>query len=220
MSTLTRIFLLTAIAAAPVTALADTPPPPAAPPAPATSLTTTLTVSVDNLSQVERDALAAADALAAEAQQVMEQWVSTQAVGEAKLFARLYFPVAGTDPFKFTTAYDTLADHDLTPLEDKVLLRSQAFQYAIVCDTNGYVPAHNTRYAQRSSGNKAQDAANNRTKRILGDAASLHAAHSDARFLDQRVHLETGDVIGEISVPLVVRGKRWGSVRVGFRRAE
>ena len=218
MSTLTRIFLFTALAAAPVTALADTPPP--APPAPATTLTTTLSASIDNLSPVEHDALAAADALAAEAQAAMEQWVTTQAVSEAKLFSRLYFPVAGTDPLKYTTAYDTLADHDLTPLEDKVLLRSQAFQYAIVCDSNGYVPAHNTRYAHGASGNKAQDAANNRTKRIFGDTASLQATHSDARFLDQRVRLETGEVIGEISVPLMVHGKRWGSVRVGFRRAD
>jgi hypothetical protein len=211
------LIFLAAAAAVPATALADTAPATTAP-APATTLTTTLTVAIDNLSPVERDALAAADALAAEAAQAMEAWVTTQAVTEPKLFARMYFPVAGTDPLKYTTAYDTLADHDLTPLEDKALLKSQAFQYAFVCDANGYIPAHNTRYSQRSNGNKAQDAANNRTKRIFGDSATLQATHSDARFLDQRVRLETGDVIGEISVPLVVRGKRWGSVRVGFRR--
>lgn len=172
----------------------------------------------DELSPVERDALAAAEQLAADATLAMEQWVTTQAVTEQRLFARMYFPVAKTEPLKFTTAYDTFADRDLVPLEDKALARSTAFQYAFVADINGYVPAHNTRFAQPKTGNAAQDVASNRTKRLFGDVASVQAARSDARYLVQRVKLETGDIIGEVSVPLTVRGKHWGSVRVGFRR--
>lgn len=176
------------------------------------------TASPEELSGVERDALATAEQLAADASLAMEQWVTSQSVTELRLFARMYFPIAGTEPVKFTTVYDKLADRDLTPLEDKALARSTAFQYAFVADLNGYVPAHNTRFAQPKTGNAAQDAAGNRTKRSFGDAASIRASRSEARYLVQRVKLETGDIIGEVSVPLTVRGKRWGSVRVGFRR--
>jgi len=55
---------------------------------------------------------------------------------------------------------------------------------------------------------------------MLGDPASLVAARSEARFLIQRVRLDTGDVIYDLSVPVTVRGKHWGCARIGFRRAE
>ena len=93
-------------------------------------------------------------------------------------------------------------------------------QYAIVTDINGYVPAHNTRFAQPLTGNAQQDYVNNRTKRIFGDLASIIAARSEAKYLIQRVKLETGDIIYDLSVPVMVKGKHWGCVRIGYRRVE
>lgn len=184
---------------------------PAAPPAAAPA---------DTMTAQEREVLAAAEQLASDAAQVMEQWLITQAVTPERLFARLYFPMAKTDPMKFSTPYDQLAERDIVPLEDKTLSRSTALQYAIVTDINAYVPAHNSRFAQPLTGNAQQDYINNRTKRILGDIPSLLAARSEARYLIQRVRLETGDVLYDLSVPINVRGKHWGCARIGFRRAE
>lgn len=177
-------------------------------------------VSSDALTEQDREVLAAAEQLAGDATQVIEQWIVTQATTENRVFARLYFPVPKTDPQKYTSPYDALADRDLVGPEDKALARSPALQYAIVTDINGYVPAHNTRFAQPLSGVTAQDYVNNRTKRMLGDLASVTAARSEAHFLIQRVKLETGDVIYDLSVPVVVRGKHWGCARIGYRRAE
>ncbi|MBC7974211.1 MAG: hypothetical protein H7138_04445 [Myxococcales bacterium] len=87
-------------------------------------------------------------------------------------------------------------------------------------DSNGYVPAHNTRFTQPLTGKPDKDYANNRTKRLLGDLASLRAARSEARYLLQRTALETGEVIYDLSVPIMVRGKHWGCARIGYRRAE
>jgi methyl-accepting chemotaxis protein len=174
----------------------------------------------DSLSPQDRDALAAAEQLAGEASQAIEQWLSTQAITEDRLFARVYFPVAKTNPKKFSTPYDALAERDLVAVEDRVLSRSPAFQYAIVTDINAYVPAHNTRFAQPLTGNVAEDYIHNRTKRLLGDDASVLAAHSEARYLLQRSKLDRGEVIFDISVPVVVRGKRWGCARIGYRRSE
>jgi methyl-accepting chemotaxis protein len=164
--------------------------------------------------------LATAEQLAAESAQVIEQWITTQAMTEERVFARLYFPVAKTDPQKYSTPYDMLADRDIVGSEDKVLARSPTVQYAIVTDINGYVPAHNTRFAQPLTGNAAQDYVNNRTKRILGDFASLVAARSEGRYLVQRTRVETGDVVYDVSVPVIVRGKHWGCARIGYRRTE
>jgi methyl-accepting chemotaxis protein len=175
---------------------------------------------VDGLTAQDRDALASAEQLAAEASQVIDQWISSQAVTEARLFARLYFPIVQTEPQKYSTPYDKLADRDLVGIEDRVLARAPAFLYAIVTDVNGYVPAHNTRFAQPLTGDAAVDYVNNRTKRMLGDPASVLAARSDARFMFQRSRLDTGDVIYDVSVPVIVRGKHWGCARIGYRRTE
>lgn len=174
----------------------------------------------DGMSPQDREVLSATEQLANDASQALEQWIATQAVTEDRLFARLYYPIPKTEPRKWTTHYDTLADRDLVGPEDKALGRSPLMQYAIVTDLNGYVPAHNSRFAQSLTGNMAQDYVNNRTKRILGDLASFAASRNEARYLMQRTQLETGDVIYEISVPIKVRGKHWGCARIGYRRAE
>ena len=203
--------LLLALCAAPLAAAAQ-PAAPAPPRAPE--------IATDALSVQDKEMLAVAEQLASDASQAIDQWIITQATTEDRMFARLYFPIAKTDPQKFTTPYDALADHDFVPFEDKALARSAAMQYAIATDINGYVPAHNTRYAQPLSGVTAQDYVNNRTKRIFGDLASVTAARNEAKFLIQRVKLETGDMIYDLSVPIMVRGKHWGCARIGYRRSE
>ncbi len=163
----------------------------------------------------EYEVLSVAEQFAADAKHAIDGWIATQAVSEPRLFARLYFPVANSDPARFTTAYDVIAERDLVPLEDKVLASSATYAYAIVTDLNGYVPAFNSRY-----GDARQDGASSRSKRMFGDRASIHAGRSDARYLVQRTRLETGEQVVDLSVPLVVRGKHWGCVRIGFRAAD
>ncbi len=215
--TLHRTLLLAALAAAPLAspALAQTAATPPARPAAAAP-----DAQADGLSTQDREVLAAAEQLATETGQVIEQWIITQATTEDKVFSRLYYPIPKTDPLKFSTPYDTFAEHDLVGPEDKTLSRSAAWQYAIVTDINGYVPAHNTRFAQPLTGVSAQDYVNSRTKRMFGDLASLTAARNEGHFLIQRVRLETGDVIYDLSVPVMVRGKHWGCARIGYRRSE
>jgi methyl-accepting chemotaxis protein len=221
-----RTLLLAALATAPALAPsalaqpANPPPPPARPAAPAAAAAAAAAPEADGLNAQDREVLTAAEALAKEASQVIEQWIITQATTEDRVFARLYFPVPKTDPLKFTTPYDTLAERDLVGPEDKTLARSTAWQYAIITDINGYVPAHNTRFAQPLTGVTAQDYNNNRSKRMFGDLASFNAARNEKPFLRQSFRLESGDLIYDLSVPVMVRGKHWGCARIGYRRSE
>lgn len=219
--TLHRTLLLATLAIAPAlapSALAQTASPPPARPAAAAAAAPE--APADGLSTQDREVLVAAQALAKEATQVIEQWIITQASTEDRVFSRLYFPVPKTDPLKFTTPYDTLAERDLVGPEDKTLARSAAWQYAILTDINGYVPAHNTRFAQPLTGVTAQDYNNNRSKRMFGDRASFAAARNEKPFLIQSFQLESGDMIYDLSVPVMVRGKHWGCARIGYRRSE
>lgn len=205
-----RFLLVAALAAAPAGVHADTATP-AAPCPPA---------GIDALTAQDREVLAAAEQLAQESAQVLEQWIVAQVIAEEQLFSRLYFPVPNTTPRKFTTVYDKMADRDLIGPEDKALARSPALQYAIVTDINGYVPAHNTRYTRPLTGDATKDYLGIRTKRLLIDPVSIAAARSSARYLIQQTKGDAGEVISDLSVPVVVRGKPWGCVRIGYRRAE
>lgn len=212
---MTKIVSSSMFALAVLASTASAAPTPAAPPPKSAGDATSEAQSAQ-----EKEVLAAAEQLAQEASAAMERWITTQAITEDRLFARFYFPVANTKPQKYTSVYDTLADRDLVGPEDKALARGTSFQYAIVTDSNGYIPAHNTRFSRPLTGDATQDYANNRTKRMLGDTASLIAARSDARYLILRTKTETGEVVHDLSVPIVVRGKHWGCARIGYRRVE
>jgi methyl-accepting chemotaxis protein len=203
-----RICFAIALLASPALAAPKTEPPPKTP----------AELAAEAQAEQEHEALAAAETLAHDASVAMEKWIDAKTTSEDRLFARLYFPVPNTSPQRYTTQYDTLADHDLIPIEDKALLSDKSFQYAIVTDSNGYIPAHNTRYTKPLTGNAQQDYLNNRTKRMLADTASLIAGRSEAPHLILRTKLETGEVVYDMSVPIVVRGKHWGCARVGYKK--
>lgn len=176
--------------------------------------------SSDSLSAQDREILATAEQLASDATQALERWISSQSISQDRLFARIYLPVPKTDPYKFTTPYDALAQRDFVAPQDRALAKSPSQVYAIITDINGYVAVHNSRYNQPLTGDAATDYANNQSRRLLGDIASFAAGKNRARYLQQRVQREAGEVIYEISVPVMVRGQHWGCVRVGYNRTE
>lgn len=157
---------------------------------------------------------------ARDAGQVLERWIDTRAVSEEKLFARLYYPMSNTDPIKYNTDYDALADRDLPAVQEKYAAKSSLVIFAVVTDINGYIPTHNQRYSQPLTGNRALDLVNNRTKRIFGDAVGFRAARNEKPYLLQQYQRDTGELMGDLSVPVFVKGKHWGSVRIGFRQVE
>jgi methyl-accepting chemotaxis protein len=41
-----------------------------------------------------------------------------------------------------------------------------------------------------------------------------------APFLIQNYQRDTGETMADLSVPVVIQGKHWGAVRIGYRRME
>lgn len=201
-------FLAGALASVAAPAHADTPSSaPSCPP------------SGDALTDQDRQALAAAEQLAQEASGVIEQWITAQVLAEDQLFARFYFPVAKTNPRRFTTVYDQLADRDLMGPGDKALAASPQYVYAFVTDVGSYAPVHNTKFSRPLTGDAEKDNAGNRAKRIMLDPVSVNAARSTARYLLQKSQ-DGGTKIYDVSVPIMVRGKHWGTARIGYKRGE
>jgi methyl-accepting chemotaxis protein len=209
MTQTTRILgsLLAALLLSSSSALAAEPARPGAPPA-------------DGLTPQERDVLAVAQEFASRVTEAIDKWLASKETTEESLFAFLYYPVPKTDPPKFTTGWDRLSDRDLQGIEEAIKGKSQSFVFAVVVDRNGYLPTHNLEYSQVLTNDPAVDLVKNRTKRIFNDRTGLAAARSQAPYLIQRYQRDTGEAMGDLSVPLFVRGNHWGAVRIGYRAAE
>lgn len=175
---------------------------------------------VEALTPQEREMLALGNEFARRVQETLERWIAAKEITPERLFGFLYYPVPDTDPPKFTTDYDRLADRDLPAIQEGLLARSAAIVFTVTVDRNGYLPTHNQRYSQPLTGNLANDLVNNRTKRIFNDRTGLAAAQNTAPFLIQRYQRDTGEAMADLSVPVQVQGKHWGAVRIGFRYVE
>jgi methyl-accepting chemotaxis protein len=170
------------------------------------------------LSSQDQEMLGFGTEFAREASQLFEKWIATGTISEEKLFSRLYYPVANTDPVKYATDYDAQADRDFPAVQEKYLSKSGAMLFAIITDSNGYVPTHNRQFTQPLTGNRAVDLVSNRTKRIFGDVTGFNSARNENRYLLQRYSRDTGEVALDLSVPIYVKGKHWGCVRLGYRQ--
>jgi methyl-accepting chemotaxis protein len=175
------------------------------------------TATSDALTPQEHEMLALATDFSRRCSETLQRWVAGKETTEEKLFSWIYYPMARTDPPKFTTDWDRFSDRDILPVEEAVLAKSPVIVYAVLVDRNGYLPTHNARYSQPLTGNLANDLVNNRTKRIFNDRTGIAAARSQAPFLIQRYQRDTGETMADLSVPVLVGGAHWGAVRIGYR---
>jgi methyl-accepting chemotaxis protein len=162
------------------------------------------------LTEIVREAAQAAST-------ALEACVDRKEFSLEELFDRNYVPIPNTDPVKYRTRYDQVADRILPGVQEPILDRNREVTYAIACDTGGYVPTHNRRFSQPLTGDKAKDFVGNRTKRIFGDPVGRQCGSHELPFLLQTYRRDTGEIMHDISAPIVVKGRHWGGFRIGYK---
>ena len=135
---------------------------------------------------------------------------------QVDVFDRNYRPVPGTDPPKYRTGYDAQCETVLRPLYDQLLDSLGGARFALCVDANGFAPTHNSRYSQPLTGKREIDLQHSRDKRIFNDGTGLRAARNQNAFLLQTYMRDTGEILCDLSLPLLVGGRHWGAVRLGF----
>jgi methyl-accepting chemotaxis protein len=153
---------------------------------------------------------------------------------------------SGFTPPKFHTAYDALVDVAMMEKMDAVLEAEPQLTFALPFDLNVYAPAHNRIYTHDWTGDPAIDLAGNRSKRFFLDSGALTRAsrmelgvelpsrvltrdeyksagamlHQPAdgrrRLLLQTYARDTGAILSAMSVPLYVKGQRFGVVTIAW----
>jgi methyl-accepting chemotaxis protein len=135
-----------------------------------------------------------------------------------QLFDTFYIPIPNTEPQKFHTQYDRMIDGIIRPILDKYLEADEHFIFVVAVDRNGYLPTHNARYSQPLTGEGDHDTRWNRTKRIFSDRTGLAAARNTEPILLQRYSRDTGEEMTDLSIPIIVKKRHWGALRIGYKQ--
>jgi len=160
--------------------------------------------------------LAIAQDFSRECMRIFEDSIDNGIISEVDLFDRDYKPIPNTDPQKFNTKYDRFTDKYILDLEERYLVQDENIRFLVIVDDNGFLPTHNVKFSQPLTGNKEVDLIRNRTKRLFNDRTGLKAARNRDSYLLQTYLRDTGQFMNDLSMPLTVKGRRWGAVRIGF----
>ncbi len=139
-------------------------------------------------------------------------------LNQGKLFDTFYIPIPNTNPQKYKTQYDKYTDEVLRLILDQYLKKNPKFLFVIAVDKNGYLPTHNSKYSRPITGNIDYDTKNNRTKRIFNDRTGLAAARNQKPYLLQIYQRDTGETLADLSVPIFIKDKHWGAIRIGYKK--
>ena len=148
-------------------------------------------------------------------ERILGEAIASRELTAEQLFDEHYVPIPGTEPQKYHTKFDEFSDRAVQALEDEFLKDDQVV-FAVLVDRNGYLPTHNSKYSIPLSGDREKDKVANRTKRMFNDEVGLAAARNTEPFLKQVYQRDTGEKMWDLSTPVYVGGKHWGSFRVGF----
>jgi len=81
----------------------------------------------------------------------------------------------------------------------------------------GYVPTHNRAFSQPPVGNPEIDRVKSRSKRLFNDRTGGRCGSHQRRLLLQTYSRDTGELMHDLSVPIMVGGRHWGGLRLGYR---
>lgn len=181
-------------------------------------LCATTAPAAETLTSFDNQAREDANQCAAQIHEQFDLMLTSGQLTMTQLFDTFYIPIPGTDPQKFHTQYDQKVDGILRPILDDCLAREKKFIFVVAVDRNGYLPTHNSKYSQPMTGDPDVDAKGNRTKRIFSDRTGLAAARNQGPYLLQRYSRDTGEIMTDLSVPIHIKGRHWGALRIGYKK--
>lgn len=171
---------------------------------------------VENGPLIER-----AQAFAADVLRVIEADIAAGRLTMGQLFDTDYKVIPETDPVQMTTAYLPRFEQLIPSLIERYMGLDKRMVFAIPVDRNGYIPVHTKAASQpQRKGEREWNMGNSRNRRIFDDRAGLLAGRLMQPYLVQSYFRDMGNgnrtAMKEVDAPLVVGGRHWGGVRMGY----
>ena len=126
-----------------------------------------------------------------------------------------YRAMPNTNPQKYEVSYCSSFEQQVQPLLEQGLSSLRGGVYALIIDAKGYGAIHNQKFSKPLTGNYQNDLVGNRTRRIWDDVTGQRGAKNTQPLLVQTYARDTGEILSEINMPIMVGGRHWGAVRVG-----
>jgi len=146
----------------------------------------------------------------------IEKLLSEAEKEQIPIWDRDYQEVADTIPLKHQVKYlDWLRKSKLQALQDQ-FQRDNAVIFTALVDNQGYLPLHNSKFDKPLTGNEDVDIKQSRSQRIFDDFTGLRAGQSQKPMLLQTYVRDTGEIMMDLSFPILVKKRHWGGIRVGF----
>lgn len=157
------------------------------------------------------------------ARAVEEAFESAIAAGRIDMqtpFSEAYTPIPGTDPEQFETPYLWLTDELLPPIQEPMRKFDPRVVFCAAVDRRAFLPTHNSIYSKPQGPDPVWNAANCRNRRFFKDRTGAAAARNMRGHLVQTYLRDMGGgnfvMMKDMSVPLFVRDRHWGALRVGY----
>jgi methyl-accepting chemotaxis protein len=132
------------------------------------------------------------------------------------IFDEAYKPVPNSNPQKYSTRYDKVVERQLQSAYDQLVANVPGSVFCLCVDRKGYAPTHNSKYSRPLTGDLKKDLVESRDKRMFSDPVGLRAAQNLSAWLLQTYRRDTGEVLNDLSLPIEINGRHWGSLRLGF----
>ncbi|MDJ0781485.1 MAG: methyl-accepting chemotaxis protein [Desulfosarcinaceae bacterium] len=133
------------------------------------------------------------------------------------IFDRHYQPVANTNPQKYTATFTDAVCRAFQGYCDDILSQIPGAIYALPIDNKGYLATHHSKVSQPMTGDYAVDLLNSRHMRIyMANDTEKRRATSTAPMLLQTYMRDTGEVINDLSMPIMIDGRHWGAFILGL----
>lgn len=146
-----------------------------------------------------------------------EQDIDERKITVDDLFDRRYQPVANTAPAKFQTRFDRYTDQVLPGIQEPLLSQHDGLVFVIACTPEGYVPTHNAAFSEPLTGDLSIDTVRSRSKRKFDDRTGIRCGSHKQAVLLQTYTRDTGELMHDLSVPIMVKGRHWGGLRLGYK---
>ena len=152
--------------------------------------------------------------------QTFEEALSKGEIKESDLFDTNYRQVQGVEPPHYLVNHTEFCVSKFQNLFDRTVESLPNVVACTVGDMNNYYPCINSTFAKPPTNDPAFNAANSRARTKQLDRTSLNMMTSDKPFLVQTYRRNMGtrfDMMKNVSVPVVVNGRRWGALRIMVR---
>jgi methyl-accepting chemotaxis protein len=153
--------------------------------------------------------------------QLFEEAIESGRINAADLFDEAYEPIESTRPNQFRTRFLALTDLLLPAVQEPLLGSDPRIIFCAAVDRNGYLPTHNRIFSKPQGADEVWNAHHCRNRRMFQDRASMRSARNRKPLLLQTYRRDMGGgdfvVMQEVCAPIMVRGRHWGGLRIGFK---